>query len=236
VIAALKDGRDMAANLAGFNIAAIALSGPKHLSREEVLAIAGVTGRTSLLFLDVAEARDRLLTNPWIAEATVQKLYPDRLQIEVKEREGFALWQKNGRVSVIAADGTVLESFVSRRFTGLPLVVGVGAERRAKDFLAQLDAFPELRGNMRAAVFVGERRWNLRLRNGVDVRLPEFDAERALAQLVKLDRDGKLLSRDITAVDLRLQDRLSVRLSDTAAQARDELLRPKKPKPKGGSA
>ena len=81
-----KDVRDMAANAAGFKIASVALSGQAHLSREEILATAGVTGRASLLFFDVVDARARLLTNPWIAEATVQKLLPDRLVITVVER------------------------------------------------------------------------------------------------------------------------------------------------------
>ena len=140
----VKDMRDMAANVAGFNIATVALSGQKHLSREEILATAGVTGRASLLFFDVADARARLLTNPWIAEATVQKLLPDRLLIAITEREAFALWQKSGRVGVIADDGTVLEPYVMRRYSALPLVVGTGAETRAKDFLATLGRFPEL--------------------------------------------------------------------------------------------
>jgi cell division protein FtsQ len=235
VVDFLKDVRDMGANTVGFNIAGVALSGQKHLNREEILATAGVTGRASLLFFDVADARVRLLTNPWIAEATVQKLLPDRLVITVTEREAFALWQKAGRVGVIAGDGTVLEPYVMRRYAGLPLVVGGGADTRAKEFLALLDHYPELRANVRASVLVAERRWNLRLRNGVDVRLPEFDVEKALDQLTTLERDNKLTSRDITSIDLRLTDRVTVQQSDAAAQARDELLK-KKFKPKGGNA
>jgi cell division protein FtsQ len=238
VVDVLKDVRDMGANAIGFNIATVALTGQKHLSREEILATAGVTGRASLLFFDVADARVRLLTNPWIAEATVQKLLPDRLLITVSEREAFALWQKAGRVGVIAADGTVLEPYVVRRYAGLPLVVGGGAETHAKEFLALLDRYPDIRANVRAAVLGAERRWNLRLKNGVDVRLPEFDLEHALDQLAGLDRDAKLSSRDITVIDLRVPDRVTVRLSDAAAQARDEALKKKQQqqKTKGGSA
>ncbi len=232
----LRDVRDMGANAAGFNISAVALSGQNHLSREDVLATAGITGRVSLLFFDVADARARLLTNPWIAEATVRKLLPDRLQITITERAAFALWQKDGRVSVVADDGTVLAPYVLRRYAELPLVVGEGAEKCAKEFLAALDHHLGLRANMRAAVLVAGRRWNLRLRNGVDVRLPEFEVEHALDQLTVLEREYKLSDRDITAIDLRLADRVSVRLSDAAAQARDELLKKKQQKPKGGSA
>jgi cell division protein FtsQ len=231
-----KDARDTAANSVGFRIAAISLTGSKEVSREEILTSAGVTGRASLLFLDADAARTRLMANPWIGDAAVLKLYPDRLQITVTERQAFAIWQKDGRVSVIAADGTVLEPFVERRYVGLPLVVGNGAERSAKDFLTVIDGYPDIRSQLRASILVAERRWNLRLANGIDVRLPETDVVAALDRLIALDHDKKLLSRDVTMVDLRLPDRVSVRLSDAAAQARDEALAANKKKKKGGDA
>jgi cell division protein FtsQ len=233
IVAAMKDARDATANAAGFRIVSVALAGNRHVSREEVLAIAGVTGTTSLVFLDVEETRARLKTNPWIADATVLKLYPGELQIGIKEREPFALWQKDGRLSVIAEDGTVLEPQVARRLIELPLVVGRGAETRAKQFLALLDRYPAMRDFVRASVFVGERRWNLRLKNGIDVRLPETDVAPALERLVALDQEKNLITRDIVAIDLRLPDRVTVRLSEAAAQARIDAAKPKK---KGGNA
>lgn len=235
VVEAVKDARDAAANTSGFHITAVAISGHKHVTRDDILSIAGVTERTSLLFLDAEAARQKLKTNPWIADATVLKLYPDRLQITVQEREAFALWQKEGKIFVVAGDGTVVEPFVKGRITGLPLVVGPGAETRARDFLTLLDRFPEVRDQMRAAILVAERRWNLRLKSGITVRLPEAHPEHALTTLIALDRDKRLLSRDITGIDLRLADRVTVRLSEEAAQARNELLKGKSKK-KGGEA
>jgi cell division protein FtsQ len=236
VVAWLKDARDEAASALGFGIAAVSLTGPKEVSREEVLATAGVTARASLLFLDADAARARLMANPWIADAAILKLYPDRLQITVTERQAFALWQENGRLSVIAADGTVLEPFVENRYRSLPLVVGRGAERQAKDFLAIVDRYPDIHALVRASILVAQRRWNLRLTNGIDVRLPEGNVAPALDRLVALDREKKLLSRDIVAVDLRLPDRVSVQLSDAAAQAREDALKAKDKKKKGGDA
>ena len=235
VVEAFKDVRDAAANAAGFRIVSVALAGQHHISREDVLAAAGVTETTSLLFLDVEQTRERLKSNPWIADATVLKLYPGELQIGIREREAFALWQKDGRVSVIADDGTVLASYVAPRLIELPLVVGRGAETRAKEFLALLDRYPDLRASVRATVLVGERRWNLRLKNGIDVRLPETDIAPALERLVALDKEKTLTTRDIVAIDLRLPDRVTVRLSEAAAQARIEAAKDKAKK-KGGSA
>lgn len=230
------DTRNAAANAVGFRIASVAINGRKQLTQDEILAIGGVTGRSSLLFLDAAVVREKLKGNPWIADANVLKLYPDRLQIDVTERTAYALWQQDGRLSVIADDGAVLESYVSRRFVSLPLVVGKGADTKAKDFLALLDRYPQVRELTRAAIFVGERRWNLRFKDGLDVRLPENDVGNALALLSKLDKEDRLFSRDIVGVDMRLPDRVTVRLSEDAAKARDELYKDKKPKKKAGDA
>jgi cell division protein FtsQ len=155
------------------------------------------------------------------------------LQIGIKEREAFALWQKDGRVSVIADDGTVLGPYVSPRMVRMPLVVGHGAQKKAKELLSLLDRYPTMRDFVHASVLVGERRWNLRLKNGMDVRLPESDMAGALERLIALDREKNLITRDIVTIDLRLADRVTVRLSDAAAQARIEALKAKK---KGGSA
>src|SRR3979409_1807336 len=133
--AALSDKRNAIANSAGFRITSVAINGRKQLSQDEVLAIGGVNGRSSLLFLDAAVVRDKLKANPWIADATVLKLYPGRLQIDIVERTAFALWQCDGRSWLIADDGAVLEPYLSHGFISLPLVVGMGAETRARDFL-----------------------------------------------------------------------------------------------------
>jgi cell division protein FtsQ len=236
VSAALSDTRNAIANSAGFRITTVAINGRKQLTQDEVLAIGGVNGRSSLLFLDAEAVRDKLKANPWIGEATVLKLYPGRLQIDIVERSAFALWQQDGRLAVIADDGAVLEPYVARRFVTLPLVVGKGAETHAKDFLALLARYPQVRAQTKAAIFVGERRWNLRLNDGLDIRLPENGVGNALAALSTLDKEDKLFSRDIVAVDMRLSDRLVVQLSDDAAKAREDLFKDKKPKKKAGDA
>jgi len=231
LITTLSDARNAMANSAGFRITTVAINGRKQLSQDEVLAIGGVNGRSSLLFLDAAAVRDQLKANPWIADATVLKFYPNQLQIDIVERTPFALWQRNGKLSIIAEDGAVLEPYVTRRFLSLPLVVGKGAETRARDFLALLAHYPHVNSVTKAAILVGERRWNLRTRDGLDIRLPENDVGNALAALSKLDKEDHLFSRDIIAVDMRLPDRLTVQLSDDAAKAREEMFKKQKKKP-----
>ena len=237
----VQDVCDATANAFGFRISEVALAGEHELPRQRILDIAGITANSSLVFLDAAQTRARLVGNPWIAEATVLKLYPGRLRIEIKERKPFALWQKDGRVNLIADDGTVLETFVPERYASLPMVVGVGAERAAPGLVAMLQRFPSIASQVQASVLVAERRWTLHLKNGIEVLLPQDAPDRALANLVDLAQSKQLLTRDITAVDLRLADRVYVRQSDAAFAVRDAAVKAaekarKKAAGKGGEA
>ena len=235
IIDSIHDIADAIAQRAGFQSANVSIEGASRLSRADILRIAGITESSTLFLIDADATRTRLLRNAWIAEATVAKLYPDRIEIAVVEKKPFAVWQSRGNFFVIAKDGVIIDQLTRERVrdSGMPIVVGEGAERRAQDFLAVLDRFPAVRGETVAAVLIAERRWNLRLKNGTDVRLPEEDADVALMRLVALDRDKHILSRDVSMIDMRLPDRVVVRLSDEAAQASDAVMKARAPKRKG---
>ena len=219
VMVALRDAGDATARSFGFGIVQVDVRGAAILSRDELLRNAGITPQSSLLLLNPEGVRAALKQDPRIAEATVRKFYPDRLDIVVEEREPFARWQRAGQTHLIARDGTILERNIAAKGAELPLVVGSGAEKQAAAFVTLLDRFPAIRDDVRAGVLVAERRWNLRLRNGIDVRLPEEDAALALERLITLDKSKQLLSREVTVIDLRVPDRVSVGLTDDAAAA-----------------
>lgn len=211
---------DFLANLAGFQIETASILGQNALTDEEILSAAGVTDTSSLPFLDVEAARQGLLALPMIASATVHKLYPDTLAITIEEREPSAAWQKGGEVQVVSADGTPIQPYDPVRFGDLPLLVGDGANKSAGEIEAALEATPEVMEDVRAAVRVADRRWNLVMRNGVIVRLPETDVAAAVAEFARLRREEDLDNKAILSVDLRLVDRITFRLTAEAAAER----------------
>jgi len=85
--------------------------------------------------------------------------------------------------------------------------------------------YPAVARQLKASVFVAERRWDIYLKDKIVVSLPELEPEQALLRLVDLDHEKRLLSKDIAVIDLRLTDRISVRLSDSAAAAREAALK-----------
>jgi len=228
--------RHMLARVLGFGIERVTITGLSGLSEQEVLVAAGLDSKTSLVFFDADEARKQLEATPLIREAAVRKLYPGEVSISLTEREPYALWQVKGELFVIAADGTVIDKMDDGRFAYLPLVVGKDANIRAGEYLKLLGQAGDFAKHIRAATLVSGRRWNLKLDNGMDVRLPEVKPEAALQRLVSLESDARILDKDVLAIDLRQPDRVVMRLSEEAAAARAEMLKSKTGKKKGGEA
>ena len=197
----------------------VTVSGATHMSERKILAIAGVDDKKSLPFFDVAQARARLEADPLIKQASVRKLYPNQIVIEIVERTPYAVWQKDGDVRAIAADGAPIDEVNDGRYADLPFVVGEGANGRVREFVALLDAMDELKPRVEAGVLVDQRRWNLRLKSGIDIKLPESDPEAAIAELLTLQRQSRILEKDVLALDFRVPGRVFARLSEEAAAA-----------------
>jgi cell division protein FtsQ len=215
--------RDILARMIGFPIDAVTITGQTELRESEVLAASGVQAIHSLLFLDAGAVRERLLKLSMVKSARVLKLYPNRLVIALEERRPFAMWQRDGQLSVVSSDGAVVDEVKDARFLGLPFVVGEGAEKRLSEYVALVAAAGDIGSRIKAGVLVSRRRWTLNMTNGVMVKLPEQDPEGALATLAKLQRDTRILDKDILSIDLRTPGRLAVRLTEEGVASRAAL-------------
>ena len=129
---------------------------------------------------------------------------PNRLEIDIAEREPFAVWQRDGNYYVIDREGAAIASFQASRFPHLMLVSGEGAQESVSQLVNQLEAWPELQSKIRAAARVGKRRWTLYFAGGRQALLPEKQVEQAIASLTDLDARFGVLTSGIEQVDLRL--------------------------------
>ena len=233
LVAREGEPRDILARAAGFGVAAVTITGQSTLAESDVLTLTGVGPRNSLLFLDAAHVRDRLLKLPLIKSARVLKLYPNRLAISIEERRPYALWQHEGRIHVVSADGMTIDELRDDRFLNLPFVVGEGAEKRLAEYSLLVAVAADVGPRVKAGVLVAGRRWNFELTNGVTVKLPERDPGAALLTLQRLQREAGILDKDILSIDLRAPGRTVARLSEEALAAR-AALGSRKPHKSGG--
>ncbi len=198
---------------AGLAVQDVLVVGRARTDRDEILGALGVERGAPILAFDPHAAKARLEKLPWVRQVIVERRLPGLLFVELQEREPMAIWQLKGKLAVIDREGNVIAGAKVSRFAELPLVVGEDAPEHAADLLHIIESEPDLFGLVKAAIRVGGRRWNLRLRGGIDVALPEADSAAAWAQLAGIERSQGLLKRDVSMIDLRLPDRLIVRTS-----------------------
>ena len=211
--------------VAGFGVESVTISGLFRLNEKDVLRAADIGMNSALPFIDVEAVRANLMRLPIVKEASVRKMYPDQVFISVEEREPYALWQLNGEIFAIAADGRVMEGLHEDGLASLPLVAGVDAAEHAQEFVALSQQVPSLTPHIRAGIYVGQRRWTLTMTNGLEVLLPEEEPAKAIQQLATLVSEAKVLEKDIITLDLRQSDRVTVRLTENAVALREEMLK-----------
>ncbi len=209
--------RNVVGAITPFKLADVTVEGRDYVTREDILAALNVKAGDSLLGIDLQAARRRLEAIDWVASATVERRLPDTLYVTLKERRAVAIWQNGNEYTLIDANGrTVRASRMPPGASSLLLLGGLGAPEHVGDLLLLLAYEPAMARQLRAAVWVGQRRWNLILKNDVEIWLPEEDAVAALQRLAKLDAEDKLLSREFGVVDLRLPDKLYLRKRSSA--------------------
>jgi len=205
---------------AGFRIENVFVDGRQETDTNQILRALGIRQGDPILYLDPDEARQRLEALGWVKSARVERRLPNTLLIRLEERQALAIWQRGGSFDLIDAEGAVIGTEGLSRYGHLLVVVGAGAEREAAHLIGLLEKEPSLRHRLDAAVRVGERRWNLRFKGGIDVRLPETGVEDAVKRLAQIDREHDLVGADIQLIDMRQPDRMVVRPTQDAAARR----------------
>jgi cell division protein FtsQ len=202
----------------GFTAERVLADGRSETTSSQVLSAIGVQLGEPIFSVDLEAARARLLTLPWVATATIERRLPDTLYVRIAETTPLALWQQQQRLHLLGRNGRVIEGAAIERFANLLVVVGPDAPEHAAALLAMLQSQPELRRRVTAAIRIGGRRWNLRIDNGIDVKLPAENSAAAWAELARLERDFGILGRDLTVIDLRLPNQLQVHLAPAAVE------------------
>lgn len=196
---------------AWFPIEDVVATGQYHTRDSEIYAAIGVKKGDDMMDVEPEAVRAQVEALDWISSARVARLWPATLEIKVTEKEPYAIWQSKGVLWLIDRKGQKITKDGVAEYAGLPMVVGDGAPQHAVELLDILKRFPAIQRLTKASVRVGDRRWDLHLKNGIEVRLPEDGIEDALHRLTVLQQEQRIFERDIEVVDLRLPDRLVIK-------------------------
>ena len=199
----------------GFVIDRVDVMGEGRLREDDVRRALQIYPGQYFFEPDLKQAKSRVESLSWVDHALVRRLWPDRVVVQIIERRPYALWQNEGLIKLIDADGTVISDADPTQFAGLDLIVGKGAAKAAPEFQAELQtdlaAIPEFAARIDAMIYVNEARWDILIDNRqTRIQLPTQGRRAALTQLANLQAQSQILDRQIAVIDLRLSDRISL--------------------------
>lgn len=196
---------------AGMAVGNVLVEGRHKTPVDRILAALEVERGMPLFAFSPAQGRERLLALGWVKDARVERRLPDTIFVDLVERQPAAIWQHKGEFALVDETGAVIGAEEVEQYSHLKVIVGDDAPENFADLFNMLESQPDLKERVVAAVRVGSRRWNVKLDNDMTVLLPEGDIAEAWATLARAAEENALLERNVTRIDLRMPDRVTVR-------------------------
>lgn len=209
---------------AGFQVQRVEVSGMERVDQLKVYELVLAEKDRAMPLVDIDKVRAELLEYGWIKDARVSRRLPDTLAVEIIERKPTAVWQRDGKFSLIDAEGIVLQNVGAGEGSELPILNGTDANRHAVALAELLDNATALKAQVVGASWIGNRRWDLRFKSGETLALPEGEkaAAEALLNFARMDGIHRLLGRDLIHFDLRDPERAYFRKAPKAKPANAE--------------
>lgn len=205
---------------AGLVVEKVSIEGEMFVSENEIKSAVNITMGAPLLAVDIKAIKQTVEQLNWVKEATITRILPDEVAINISEHKPAALWQIENKLWIISDEGVQISDQRLEYFDALPMISGIGADKELENLLNAVGSATALFDQVETASWVGGRRWDLILKNGIKIMLPEKELDYAWQNLTEFEKEEQLLARNILAVDFRIKDKMVVRLTPEEAQRR----------------
>lgn len=208
-------------NLDNYEFDQINITGNSRVSKDQILSAVNSSRKNFLknssndyrpLIQNIIDEMKAKL--PWINAVVVSRSMPNILNISVTEYEPFAIWQNEGKKYIIDKDGNTVPFEASEEFDKMIILSGNGANTHARSLFNIFAVTSDLSTDVYSATWVGNRRWDIRLENGLLIKLPETNISDAWADLIKLYKmPGSIAG--LKMIDLRIKDKIYLEYDDS---------------------
>jgi cell division protein FtsQ len=202
-----------AAGQAGYQVDKVEVRGVERMNELKVYDLVLGEQDRAMPLVDLHALRASLMELPWVEDARVSRQLPDKIVVDIVEREPHAALRRPDRLVLIDRTGHVLEPVSRDEAKGMLVISGPGAQAQVEALSGLLDAAPAMRPHVSEAEWVGNRRWNLTFNTGQVLALPQGEerAAGALMSFARLDGVNRLLGGKAIAFDMRNPDRFYLR-------------------------
>ncbi len=163
---------------------------------------------TSIFLISITDIKTKLESLDCISSVNIEREYPDTIKIQVHEKQPIAIWQNEQNFYYITENGSVMSIRKLKNIEKFIVVAGSNAPIHTPGLVSFLELDQELMSQVTSAIWVGNRRWNIKLENGMLIKLPEINPEIAWNKFIKINNDAEFKEKNYKSVDLRIQDRI----------------------------
>lgn len=206
----LIDEMLMATGKAGLNLQFIQVRGRAHTPRDILVAATDLRLGDPILGINIDAVHKRISAIGWVEDVIVERRMPSTVRISIRERLPMGLLQTADGHQLIDAHGVIIKNAKASDFTHLPVITGDESAVHAEKILSVLKTEPELFAEVWAISYQSGRRWDVHLRNGIEIRLPEAEPRQAWSRLAIMERRKQIINRDLAVIDLRIPEQLIV--------------------------
>jgi cell division protein FtsQ len=206
----LIDEMLMATGKAGLNLQFIQVRGRAHTPRDILVAATDLRLGDPILGINIDAVHKRISAIGWVEDVIVERRMPSTIRISIRERLPMGLLQTADGHQLIDAHGVIIKNAKASDFTHLPVITGDESAVHAEKILSVLKTEPELFAEVWAISYQSGRRWDVHLRNGIEIRLPEAEPRQAWSRLAIMERRKQIINRDLAVIDLRIPEQLIV--------------------------
>ncbi|MBI1418571.1 MAG: cell division protein FtsQ [Limimaricola sp.] len=207
-----------------FRVATLDITGASPETTAAVRAVLHLSLPVSSFDLDLTAMRHAVEAIPAVRDATLGIGPGGTLQVAIVPRVPVAIWRGDDGLQLIDAEGELVAPLAARTDRlDLPLIAGDGASDAMAEALQIYAAAGPLGPRIRGLVRMGERRWDVVLDHDQRILLPADGAPRAFERAVAMQQAQGVFDRAIVALDLRNEDRPTIRLSKAAPDAAPEI-------------
>ena len=203
-----------------FMVTGLAITGADEELASQVAELVSVEFPVSSFDLELEAMRAKVAALDAVSDVYVRVGDAGALEIGITPRQPVTLWRTAEGLRMLDDNGVFSGDVAGRaERRDLPLIAGDGAKEHMTEALALFRTAAPIATRVRGLVRIGNRRWDMVLDRGQRIQLPGEGAEAALARVIALEDTQDLLARDVILVDMRNENRPTVRLQQDAVAA-----------------
>ncbi|MDC0037224.1 cell division protein FtsQ/DivIB [Alphaproteobacteria bacterium] len=202
-------------NKYNYNLKKIEVIGLTNLNKDEILIFFNKFKNSSIFLVPVKEISNEIKKNKWIKEVNIRNDYKNTLKVNIKEETPIGIYENNNQKILFSKNLVILEILRKNHdYKNLISFYGENSIINSKHLISKIDQ--DIKQMIQSLIFVENRRWNIRLKNKITLKLPEKNLEEAIKNYKKIysNLSNKDL-KDIEIIDLRIPNQAIIKYRNT---------------------